>query len=187
MYKSKFIYLLPLLMLLMLVGCKSTKESVSSVPQTNCLSARVLLTVPTKENTLQVNGTMKLVSGERLQLSFLMPILRTEVARVEVTPDELLLVDRMGRRYTRATIQELKSVLPRKATFANLEKLLYKAAEPGGKRVLAANQLGLPNLEKGQIELTDFSTDPFTLHPTELSSRYTEVEPIVLLEMLLNL
>ena len=34
-----------------------------------------------------------------MQLSFLMPIIRTEVARMEVTPEEILLVDRMGKRY----------------------------------------------------------------------------------------
>ena len=49
-----------------------------------------------------MNGTMKLVSGERMQLSLLMPILRSEVARLEITPDDVLVVDRMGKRYVQA-------------------------------------------------------------------------------------
>ena len=40
---------------------------------------------------------------KRQQISLLMPILRTEVARVEVTPDGVLLVDRMNKRFVRAT------------------------------------------------------------------------------------
>jgi hypothetical protein len=54
---------------------------------------------------------------ERVQISLLMPILRTEVARIEVTPDEVLLVDRMNKRFVRATKAELKNVLSKNVEF----------------------------------------------------------------------
>lgn len=41
---------------------------------------------------MSVGGTMKMKTHERVQISLLMPILRTEVARIEeVTPNEVLL------------------------------------------------------------------------------------------------
>ena len=64
--------------------------------------------MPVKDALFSVDGTLKLHRGERIQLSFLMPILRSEVARMEVTPDEVLLVDRMGKRYVRASRAQLK-------------------------------------------------------------------------------
>lgn len=140
-----------------------------------------------KDATLTVNGTMKLKKEECMQISFLMPILRTEVARMEVTPDEILLVDRMGKRYVRATRKELKDVLPKKADFAHLEKLLYAASKPNGKKVLTGKELGIPSLEKGKIELSNFSDKPFALTPTQLSQKYKEVELEELLEMLMDL
>ena len=81
-----------------LAGCKTTRKAeTSKFPEsTRYLSSKVRLTVPTKDAVFTVNGTMKLISGERMQLSFLMPIIRTEVARMEVTPEEILLVDRMA-------------------------------------------------------------------------------------------
>ncbi|MBE6288153.1 MAG: DUF4292 domain-containing protein [Mediterranea massiliensis] len=177
-----------LFMLLVVSSCKTTQKQVNKLPTTtNYLSSKIELTVPTKDAVFTVSGTMKLVSGERMQLSFLMPILRTEVARIEITPEELLLVDRMGKRYTRATYHDIRNALPRKATFANLEKMLFKAAAPNGKRTLAGTELGIPSLEKGKIELSDFSTSPFSLPPTTLSSKYVEVEPYELLEMLMSL
>ena len=97
------------------------------------MSSKVQLTIPNKGGTVTVNGTMKLVSGERMQLSFLMPILRSEIARLEITPNDVLVVDRMGKRYVQATRKELKDILPRKADFAYLEKILFDAAKPGGK------------------------------------------------------
>ena len=111
--------LLSLLLLLAvgLAGCKTSRHSSSLSGESACLSSKVQLTVPHKDATLTVNGTMKLKKEECMQISFLMPILRTEVARMEVTPDEILLVDRMGKRYVRATRKELKDVLPMKAQF----------------------------------------------------------------------
>lgn len=184
--------LLPLLFFLIVIGlagCKTTRKAETSVlpEDTRYLSSKVRLTVPTKDAVFTVNGTMKLISGERAQLSFLMPIIRTEVARLEVTPEEILLVDRMGKRYVRTTRKELKGVLPKKADFAHLEKMLFDASKPDGKKNLTGKELGIPSLEKGKIELSAFSNNPFSLTPTQISSKYTQVELSELLEMLMSL
>ena len=83
--------------------------------------------------------------------------------------------------------KELKDVLPKKADFAHLEKLLYAASKPNGKKVLTGKELGIPSLEKGKIELSNFSDKPFALTPTQLSQKYKEVELEELLEMLMDL
>ncbi len=180
------------LMLLMLLavslsGCKTSRKAESHGAQGLCLSSKVRLTIPHKDATFTVNGTMKLKSGERMQISFLMPVLRTEVARMDVTPDEVLLVDRMGKRYVRLARSGLHGMLPRKASFESLEKMLFKASRPGAKNWIDGKELGLKNLEKCRIELTDFSDKPISLTPTEVSSRYREVKLEELLEMLLDL
>ncbi|MDE5710095.1 DUF4292 domain-containing protein [Bacteroides sp.] len=178
--------LLPLLFVLAvcLAGCKTSRQGGSALGDTGYLSSKVQLTVPHKDAALTVNGTMKLKSGERMQLSFLMPILRTEVARMEVTPDDILLVDRMGKRYVRTTRKELRRLLPKKADFAHLEKLLYAASKPGGKRVLTAKELGIASLEEGRVELSNFSNKEFSITPTQLSQKYKEVELKELLRQL---
>ena len=168
-----------------LAGCKSSRQSAGI--RTACLSSKVKLTIPHKDAVFTVHGTMKLRSKERMQVSFLMPILRTEVARMDITPDEVMLVDRMGKRYVHLTRAELKELLPRKADFAHLEKMLFKAAQPGGKRALEGKDLGISKLEKCRIELTDFSDKSFTMTPTQLSSRYRKVEPEELLQLLMDL
>ena len=67
-----------LFILCCLAGCKTTRKAeTSKFPEsTRYLSSKVRLTVPTKDAVFTVNGTMKLISGERMQLSFLMPIIR---------------------------------------------------------------------------------------------------------------
>lgn len=174
-------------LLIGLAGCKTSRQAEGTKGETGFLSSKVVLTVPSKDAVLTVNGTMKLKAGERMQLSLLMPILRSEVARIDVTPEEVILVDRMGKRYVQASRQELKGILPKKATFQHLEKLLYAASRPGGKNTLTGSELGIPSLEKGKIELMDFSTKPFNLTPTQLSSRYQRVELYEILELLMSL
>lgn len=93
----------------------------------------------------------------------------------------------MGKRYVQIGVDEWKGILPEKANFATLEKLLFKASQPNAKHSLEGKELGITKLEKCRIELSDFSNQPFTLTPTQLSSRYREVSPEELLEMLSDL
>ena len=186
-----------LLLTVILVGCKSTKHAVAvsekPVVETkpvvpSYLASKLELTIPSKNGSMVIGGTMKMKSDERVQLSLLMPILRTEVARIEITPDEVLLVDRMNKRYVRATKEELKDILPQNVQFSQLEKLLVEASQPGGKTELTGKDLGLKSgMEKAKIQFYDFSTKELTLTPTEITSRYTQVPLEVLIKMLLSL
>ena len=170
-------YLLPLLlMVVLLAGCKTSKVVKTTPVEPAYLSSKLQLTVP-----------MKMKSGERIKLSVLMPVFRSEVMRMEVTPDEVLLIDRMNKRYVRATRDELKGILPENADFDRLEKLLFKASLPGEKKELTGRELGIPSLEKAKVRLSDFSTAEFELIPTEVSSRYTQVALEDLLKMLMKL
>lgn len=108
----------------MLAGCKSSKHLATSetktstkAPTSSYLASKLQLTIPGKKGSMSVGGTMKMKTHERVQISLLMPILRTEVARIEVTPDEVLLVDRMNKRFVRATKAELKMYCRRMWSF----------------------------------------------------------------------
>lgn len=181
---KKGIYLL-LVVMLSLAGCKSTKRL--TVPEgqvSRYLSSKLQLTVPGRNGAMSVGGSMKLKSRERMQLSFLMPLFRVEVARIEATPDEVLLVDRMNKRFVRATREELRSRFSKEVEFARLEKILFDASLPGGKSELTGRELGLPSLDKAKIRLYDFSDREFAMNPTELGARYEEVPVDDLIQML---
>ena len=169
----KILYLL--LLMVGLAGCRSSKQAAGiAVPETaHYLSSRLQLTIPSGANgSITTGGTMKMKGGERVQLSILMPILRTEIARLEITPDEILLVDRMNKRYVRASRSELNDILPKEARFSKLEKLLLDASLPEGKSELSGKE---------------FSSKEFVMTPTEISDRYTQVPLTELLNMLTKL
>ena len=185
---KRIIYLL-LLVVVVLAGCKSSKHLATSetktstkAPTSSYLASKLQLTIPGKKGSMSVGGTMKMKTHERVQISLLMPILRTEVARIEVTPDEVLLVDRMNKRFVRATKAELKNV-----EFSRLEKILMDASLPGGKTELTGKDIGIPSLEKAKVQLYEFSTQEFSMTPTELTSKYNQIPLEELVKMLVAL
>ena len=168
---KRIIYLL-LLVVVVLAGCKSSKHLATSetktstkAPTSSYLASKLQLTIPGKKGSMSVGGTMKMKTHERVQISLLMPILRTEVARIEVTPDEVLLVDRMNKRFVRAT----------------------NASLPGGKTELTGKDIGIPSLEKAKVQLYEFSTQEFSITPTELTSKYNQIPLEELVKMLVAL
>lgn len=183
---KRIIYLL--LAVVVLAGCKSSKHlgtSETKVPVSTYLASKLQLTIPNKKGgSMSVGGTMKMKTHERIQVSLLMPILRTEVARIEVTPDEVLVVDRMNRRYVRATKAELKDMLPKNVEFSRLEKILMDASRPGGKTELSGKDVGISSLEKAKVQLYEFSTKEFSMTPTELTAKYRQVPLEELVKML---
>lgn len=186
---KRIAYLL-LLVMVVLTGCKSSKHlaiSEKKAPVSSYLTSKLQLTIPGKKGSMTVGGTMKMKTHDRVQISLLMPILRTEVARVELTPDEVLLVDRMNKRFVRASRSELKNILPKNADFSRLEKLLINASLPGGKTELTGKDIGIPSLEKAKVQLYGFSTKEFSMTPTELTSKYRQVPLEDLVKMLVAL
>ena len=70
-------YLLPLLlMVVLLAGCKTSKVVKTTPVEPAYLSSKLQLTVPNKNGSMTVSGSMKMKSGERIQLSVLMPVFR---------------------------------------------------------------------------------------------------------------
>lgn len=186
--KRKNVYLL-LLLVIAWGGCKSSKRLTTSETKTpvsvsGYLTSKLQITIPNKNGkSMSVGGILKMKPNERVQISLLMPILHTEMARIEITPDEVLLVDRMNRLFVRATKEELKGMFPKNAEFSRLEKKLMEASLPGGKTELTGKDIGIPSFEKAKVQLYGFSTKEFSLIPTELTARYRQVS----LEELINL
>lgn len=177
------------LAVVLLTACKSSRTVVTTptLKEGRYLSSKLQVTIPGGGGSMTAGGTMKLKEGERVQISILMPLIRTEIARLEVTPDEILLIDRMNKRYVRATREELKEVLPDDVKFSKLEKLLFAASQPNGKKEMDGKELGIPLLENTRLKLYEFTSEPFPVTPTPVSDKYTQVPLPVLLNMLMDL
>jgi hypothetical protein len=186
----KIVYLLMSALLLSLAGCKSSKQvatragAVVTAARAEYLSAKMQLVAPVQSGTVTLNGTMKMKSEERIQLSVLMPVLRTELFRIEVTPDYCIIVDRINKQYVSVSKDEMAEMLPKELSYDKLEALLQSSYSKDGKYELTGKQIGIPSLESAKVSLYEFSNDAFEMSPTSLSSRYTKVSAAELINRL---
>lgn len=172
---KKYLYLL--LVLFLFVGCKSSKHALSpdvkQVP--HYLSSKMQLVVPNGSGNMSVGGTMKIKTNEHIQLSVLMPVLRSELFRLDVTPTEVLLIDRMNKRYIKTTPAQLAKVSGRNVRFADLQKLIVEAASGTKGGELTGKDFGLSSFENAKVKLYDFSEKEVELTPAAIPNRYTQI------------
>lgn len=132
-----------------LSGTEYMEKLIDAAPHWDNLSgkASVELVLGQKGST-RVNGSLKIRRGEAIQLS-VAPVLGIEVARVELTPEGILVVDRVHKRFVKASFAEVSDLLHVKLNFNILQALFM-------------NEIFLPG--KMKLDLADVSA--FTLETT---------------------
>ena len=96
---------------------------------------------------LNVPGSLHMRKDEVIRLQLFIPILGSEVGRIEFTPDRVLLMDRMHKEYVEARYDQLGFLQANGLSFYSLQALFW-------------NQLLMPGKEHvGETDLTDYHVD----------------------------
>lgn len=147
---------------------KPSQQFVQRVVDNHVLATDI---VANSEFTLRLNGKeisvpakLSLRKDACIRIQILMPLLRTELARVEFTPDYVLLVDRYHKEYIKASYAEVSFLANNGLSFYSLQSLFWnELIVPGAKNVkdadlkkfavdLNSNRQVLPvTLSKGNI------------------------------------
>jgi hypothetical protein len=143
--KSVKVALAILLSVSLLASCKSGKTAVhggsaiipngeeqleaviENTPAFDSFSSHIRLTIPLKKGEYTLNGTLKMQRGRLIRISLLLPIIRTEAARIEVSPENMLVIDRMNKRYASVPVSELRDVFHTEVDFPMLQSFFSNA------------------------------------------------------------
>lgn len=160
----------------LLGGCRSSRliqPTAETLETLTYLSSKLQVTIPLDGELHTLNGSLKMKTGERIQLSFLMPVLRNEVARIDLTPSTILILDRKNKQYVSTTWQDINKNSTDEISYDKIEKMLLKASLPGGENSISGHRLGFTSFADAQLLFYDFSIHEITLIPTTVSDRYT--------------
>jgi hypothetical protein len=87
-----------------------------------------------KKNTTSANAQLRIIKDQIIQLSIRIPLLGTEVARISIMPDQVIIIDRMNKRYVSEPVQKLKEITSFDFDFYSLQALftdqLFIAGKP---------------------------------------------------------
>ena len=102
------------------------------------LTAKMSLTLDLGgKGETKVGGTLRIKKGEVVQLS-IAPLLGIEVARAEISPDGILVIDRMNKRYVEVSFAEVKALIKADLDFHTLQALFLNELFLPGKGDLTA-------------------------------------------------
>lgn len=151
-------YLYVLVVIVLVASCSSTRKLektpmiggltgeaymekvIELSPSWKAVSGKVALTLNMEgQKDTKVSATLRLKRGESIQL-YVAPLLGIEVARLEITPEGLLAVDRLNKRYVKVSFEELSRLANTELSFNVLQFLFL-------------NELFLPG--KAQLDVSD--------------------------------
>ena len=88
------------------------------------LTSKLSLSVQTGDRKVSLGGTLRMKRDEVIQLS-LVTFGILEVARIEITPDYLLIIDKMGRQYVKAAFSDIPFLRSAGVDFRTLQALFW--------------------------------------------------------------
>ncbi len=109
------------------------------------------------DKTVSVPGSLRMRKDNVIRLQLFIPILGTEIGRLEFTPDYVLVLDRINRQYIKGDYNQLDFLRENGISFYSLQSLFWnelispgeKAAVPADARKYSANL----NTANGQVPL----------------------------------
>lgn len=109
---------------------------------TRNIVANASFTLKAGSKNLSCNGTLRMRRDEVIRLQLLLPVLRTEIARVDFTPDHVLLVDRYHKEYMQVSYDQVSFLADNGITFYSLQSLFWNELFLPGEKTADERQLG---------------------------------------------
>lgn len=128
------------------------KEVIGSSPAFDTFSSKLRLTARLNGKETSVNGSLKMKRDELIQLS-VAPILGIEVARIEITRDSVLVLDRINRQYLYVPISALSFLANGDIDFYTIQALFFNELFLPGKQKVTDADLSAFSLRKDEDKL----------------------------------
>ena len=170
-------------------------KKVAKATGVDALTAKLNMRLESGGKHVNVGGTYRLKRDEVIQLNLTYTMIFTvNVGTLELTPDYLLVVDRLNKRYCRVTYDEVPSLAEAGVTFDKLQSVFWGEAEPSPTPILEWTYSDWQPLGKGEfpcqivftakqkktsykatINLSNLKeSDKWEMH-TDVSSKYTPI------------
>jgi hypothetical protein len=121
------------------------EERLSTIIQSgiryNTFSSNLKLSVKPgkKSRETAVDAQLRIVKDEAIQLSLRIPILGTEAFKLVITPDNLLVIDRLNKQYLSESMHDMKAKAPFDFDYYSLEALFTNQLFIAGKKEITAS------------------------------------------------
>lgn len=118
------------------------------------ITSKLDFTINTGSKEISVGGSLRMKKNDVIRLQLMLPIIGTEVGRLEFTKDYVMIVDRINREYIKADYNQVSFLKDNGLNFYSLQALLWnKLFIPGNDKIT------IEQLKNFKAELGAIGTD----------------------------
>lgn len=103
--------------------------------------ADMTFSINTGSKDISLPGSVHMRKDEIIRLQIFIPILGSEVGRIDFTPDNVLIVDRMHRQYVRASYDQVSFLAANGLSFYSLQALFWNQLFLPGEQSVSESAL----------------------------------------------
>ena len=97
-------------------------------------TSKVRVTITQEGKDVTTNGNLRMRYGDVIQLTLVDPVLGiAEIGRLELSPDKVLIIDRVNKRYVDTNYEEFSALKSRNIDFNTIQEFFWQEAKKGDK------------------------------------------------------
>ena len=127
---------------------------VSTACGSECVSSKISLNIQTGSKNITVPGIIRMKKDDVIRIHVQIPLLGSEVGRMEFTKNYVLILDRMHKQYFKADYNQVDFLKRHGLTFSSLQALFWNELTVPGHEKLNDAALKKLNVSFGQSSLT---------------------------------
>ncbi|MDR0507916.1 MAG: DUF4292 domain-containing protein [Dysgonamonadaceae bacterium] len=114
-----------------------------------------------KDKSLSVDGNLKMIRNQAIQLSLKIPLLGTEAFRMTLTPSQIVVIDRINKQYLSESMDSIKQKAPFDFDFYSFQALLSNQLFIAGKDHIAPDDYSSFRIEEDSYFVNIENTDTY--------------------------
>ena len=168
-----------------LSGTEYMEKVIEWTPSRDNLTARARIELNVGSSSpMSVNANMRVRRGEIIRFS-VAPILGIEVARIDITPDKIMAIDRMNKRYVELGFAEISSLLNTYSLHCRYADFIMLGNDVFPQSIEMISE-GTDKKYSLDMKLSRVNTDSNWDSKTELSSKYRKMSVQELLKLFIK-
>ena len=105
-----------------------------NIPVGTNFTSKVKVTNTQEGKDVTTNGTLRMRYGDVIQLTLVDPVLGiAEIGRLELSPDNVLIIDRVNKRYVDTSYEEFTALKSHNIDFKTIQEFFWQEAKSGDK------------------------------------------------------
>lgn len=153
---------------------ESKKEDTNSIATGTNFTAKVKVTITQDKKDVSTTGTLRMRYNDVIQITLTDPIIGlAEIGRMEIAPSNVLIIDRINKRYVDTSYDDFQALKNNNITFDAIQDIFWKEAQKSDKLTYT-----IPAKKPIKLDLQMSNKDHnanWNAHST-VSSRYTKTD-----------